>query len=170
MTRIPRGVAPVRRGPGQESVWDYPRPPRVEPSPALVVVRFGGSVVASTQAALRVLETSHPPAWYLPPGAFPEGALRPAEGSSWCEFKGRASYLDVVGGDGRIAPAAAWTYPQPSPGYEGIAGYVSLYPAPMDEVTVDGIVVRAQPGGFYGGWITPDVVGPFKGGPGTSGW
>lgn len=169
MTRLPRGVVPATPGPGQESVWDYPRPPRVEPSDRPVVVRFGG-VVAETRGAFRVLETSHPPAWYLPPDAFAPGVLRPAEGSSWCEFKGRAGYLDVVSPDGRVAPRAAWTYPQPSPGFEVIAGYVSLYPAAMDEVTVAGETVRPQDGGFYGGWITDDVVGPFKGGPGSSGW
>lgn len=150
-------------------MWDYPRPPRVEPSSAHVVVRFGG-VIAETRSALRVLETSHPPTWYLPVESFAEGALRPAEGSSWCEFKGRAAYYDVVGGDGRVAARSAWHYPSPSRGFEVLTGHVALYAAPLDGVTVDGVVVEPQPGGFYGGWVTPDVVGPFKGGPGSNGW
>ena len=165
----PRGVVPEQPGPGQESVWDYPRPPRVEPSTRRVVVRFGG-VVAETSAALRVLETSHPPTWYLPREAFAEGVLRPAEGASWCEFKGRASYADVVAPDGRVAERVAWTYPEPTARYEMLRGHLALYPGRMDEVTIDGVRVEAQPGDFYGGWVTPDVVGPFKGAPGTMGW
>jgi uncharacterized protein (DUF427 family) len=150
-------------------VWDYPRPPRVAPDTRHVVVRFGG-VVAETRSALRVLETSHPPAWYLPRGSFAPGALRPAEGASWCEFKGTAGYEDLVATDGRVAARAAWHYPDPSPGFEGLAGHVALYAGAVDEVTVAGVRVEPQPGGFYGGWVTPDVVGPFKGGPGSSGW
>jgi uncharacterized protein (DUF427 family) len=141
----------------------------VEPSTALVVVRFGG-VIAETRSALRVLETSHPPTWYLPVESFTEGALRPADGSSWCEFKGRAAYHDIVADDGRVARRSAWHYPSPSRGFEVLVGHVALYAAPLDEVTVDGVPVEPQPGGFYGGWVTPDVVGPFKGGPGSTGW
>ncbi len=166
-------TTPARRreepGPGQESVWDYPRPPRVEPTGEHVRVELGGSVVAESTSALRVLETSHPPVYYLPTDAFVDGALGPAEGSSWCEYKGTARYLDVVGGR-RRATRAGWTYPEPSPGFEALQGHVALYPGLMDRVTVDGEEVRPQQGGFYGGWVTDRVVGPFKGGPGTLGW
>ena len=165
----PAGVRPEVARPGQESVWDYPRPPRVEPTGEHVVVRLGGAVVAETRQALRVLETSHPPTYYLPLDAFTPGSLQPGQGSSWCEFKGAATYLDVVAGDVR-AVSAAWTYPRPSPGFELLTDHVALYPGRVDEVTVDGERVRPQAGGFYGGWITDRVVGPFKGGPGTSGW
>ncbi len=159
----------VDPGPGQESVWDYPRPPRLESSAELVEVVLGGALVASTRLAWRVLETSHPPTYYLPRGAFVEGALRPAAGSSLCEWKGQAAYLDVVGGD-RTADAKAWTYPSPTPAFAAIAGHVALYPGEMDECRVDGEVVQPQAGGFYGGWITARVVGPFKGESGTWGW
>jgi uncharacterized protein (DUF427 family) len=160
---------PWPAAPGQESVWDYPRPPRVEASRRLVVVELGGVVVATTARALRVLETSHPPSWYLPTEDFVRGSLETADGSSFCEYKGRASYLDVVGG-GMRASAAAWYYPSPMPGFEGLVDHVALYPGRMDRCTIDGEIVRAQDGGFYGGWVTDDVVGPFKGGPGTVGW
>ena len=150
-------------------MWDYPRPPRVEPSDELVVIRFGGVVVAETRHAARVLETSHPPVYYLPADAFVPGAFESAAGSSWCEFKGTATYLDVVAGD-RRAQRAGWTYRDPSPGFRAIRDYVALYPGRVDEITVDGEVVRPQAGGFYGGWITDRVVGPFKGGPGSAGW
>ncbi len=166
MTSPPRPEVP---GPGQESAWDYPRPPRVEPSDETVEVRLGGRLVARSTRSLRVLETSHPPTYYLPLEDFAEGALRPAPGSSWCEFKGKAAYLDVVGGD-VTARGAAWTYPDPTPGFEPIAGHVAVLPAAMVECTVDGEVVVPQEGGFYGGWITSRVVGPFKGAPGTRGW
>lgn len=152
-----------------ESVWDYPRPPRVEPSHELVEVVLGGVVIASTRASYRVLETSHPPTYYLPPEAFAAGVLRPAEGSSFCEWKGVAAYYDLVAGD-VVAARAAWCYPDPAPGFEAIAGHVAVYPALVDRCTVDGEVVEPQPGGFYGGWITSRVTGPFKGAPGTRGW
>jgi uncharacterized protein (DUF427 family) len=160
---------PERAGPGQESVWDYPRPPRVEPTDELVVIELGGEVVAEARRGYRVLETSHPPGYYLPRGAFRAGALEPAPGSSYCEWKGDAAYLDVVGG-GRRAERAAWHYPQPSAAFRVLRDHVAVYPAAMDRVTVDGEVVRPQEGGFYGGWITARVVGPFKGAPGTWGW
>jgi uncharacterized protein (DUF427 family) len=132
-------------------------------------VRLGGGVVAETREAVRVLETSHPPAYYLPRTAFAPGSLYPADGTSFCEFKGVAHYLTVVGPDA-AAPRAAWYYPAPSPGYEGLLDRVALYPGAMDSVTVDDELVTPQAGGFYGGWITARVVGPFKGEPGTSGW
>jgi uncharacterized protein (DUF427 family) len=135
-----------------------------------VRVELGGVVVVETRRALRVLETSHPPAYYLPRSDFVPGALVDSgAGTTWCEFKGTATYLDVVGGE-RISPRAAWTYREPSPGFEALRGHVALYPGRMDRVTVDGELVRAQDGGFYGGWITDRVVGPFKGGPGSAGW
>jgi uncharacterized protein (DUF427 family) len=155
-----------------ENVWDYPRPPRVEPAGEQVVVVFGGTVVASTSAALRVLETSHPPTYYLPRSAFTPMAVAPTPGArtTFCEFKGVASYGDVHGGDGTVARAAAWWYEDPSPGFEALRGHVALYPGRMERCTVDDEVVEAQEGDFYGGWITSRVHGPFKGGPGTRGW
>jgi len=151
-----------------ESVWDYPRPPRVEPSDELIVVRLGEALVASTRASVRVLETSHPPVYYLPPDAFQPGVLEPSAGSSVCEFKGVASYLAVRVGE-HVLPRAGWTYPEPLPGYEVLADRVALYATELT-CTVDGEPVQPQPGGFYGGWITSRVVGPFKGAPGTRGW
>ena len=161
--------APLPAGPGQESVWDYPRPPRVEPDGRLVVVVLGGVEVCRTRRALRVLETSHAPGWYLPREDWAAGSLEPAPGSSYCEWKGVASYLTVVGGAQR-AERAAWTYPGPVPAYEALRDAVALYPSAVDSCTVDGERVRGQDGGFYGGWITSDVVGPFKGGPGSRYW
>jgi uncharacterized protein (DUF427 family) len=166
MTRRP---VPDTPGEGQESVWDYPRPPRVEPSGESVEVWLGGVRVAASTRSVRVLETSHPPAYYLPADDFAPGALRSTEGSSWCEFKGEAAYFDVIGADA-VAPRAAWTYPRPSRGFEALDGLVAVMPGAMDRCTVDGEVVRPQSGGFYGGWITARVVGPFKGGPGSWGW
>jgi uncharacterized protein (DUF427 family) len=150
-------------------VWDYPRPPRVEPSRESVEVVLGGVVVARSSSTLRVLETSHPPTYYLPGSDFEPGALRPVRGSTVCEFKGAAAYFDVVGGT-RTAARAAWTYPRPLPGFESLLDHVAVMPGLVDRCTVDGVVVEPQAGGFYGGWITPRVVGPFKGGPGTTGW
>lgn len=155
--------------PGQESVWDYPRPPRLEPVSGRVTIRLGGQLIADTMDAVRVLETSHPPVYYLPIADFAPGALVDADGSSFCEFKGRARYLDVRGG-GAERPAAAWNYPAPTPGFAPLVDRVAVYAAPMDECTVNGEVVTPQPGGFYGGWVTRSVVGPFKGVPGSMGW
>ena len=154
-----------------ESVWDYPRPPRVEPSNKRVRVVLGGAVIADTTRAHRVLETSHPPVYYVPLEDVAPGSLEPSRGrGSFCEWKGAASYFDVIGGDGRRVERAAWTYADPAPGFEMIRDAVAFYPGPMDECTLDGELVEAQEGGFYGGWITSEVVGPFKGGRGTSGW
>lgn len=155
--------------PGQESVWDYPRPPRVEPTTELVEVVLDGQVVARTTEALRVLETSHPPTYYLPRAAYAEGVLEPVSGSSFCEWKGHAAYFNLVAG-ARRASRAGWTYPSPSPGFEAIRDHVAVMPALVDECRVDGERVQPQAGGFYGGWITSRVRGPFKGEPGTSHW
>ncbi|GAA1937813.1 DUF427 domain-containing protein [Microbacterium aoyamense] len=155
--------------PGQESVWDYPRPPRVEHVSKRVSMELGGEVIVDTDDVVRVLETSHPPVYYVPIDAFAPGALTPGEGSSFCEFKGGARYFDVHGGD-EHRPRAGWTYPHPSPGYEVLAGRVAVYAGVMDRCTLDDVVVVPQPGGFYGGWITPEIVGPFKGVPGSMGW
>ncbi len=162
----PKRIAP---GPGEESVWDYPRPPRVEPVHARVTIELGGRLIADTTRAVRVLETSHPPAYYLPQEDFVDGALQPVDGSTFCEFKGRAAYFDIVAG-GATASRAGWTYPEPSRGFAELAGMVSVYPGRMDRCTVDGEVVQAQEGDFYGGWITKAIVGPFKGAAGTWGW
>ena len=164
-----RRPQPVIPGPGQESVWDYPRPPRVEPVAERVTIRLGGALIADTGNALRVLETSHPPVYYLPIDDFVPGALADAPGSSFCEFKGAARYFDVHGG-GVVREGAAWNYPDPAPGFETLVDRVAVYAGPMDECTVGGEVVVPQPGGFYGGWVTSSVVGPFKGGPGSLGW
>ncbi|MCT9820957.1 DUF427 domain-containing protein [Microbacterium sp. W1N] len=158
---------PVRAG--QESVWDYPRPPRVERVAARVTVDLGGQRIVDTDDVVRVLETSHPPVYYLPVDAFVAGALRPAAGSSWCEFKGQASYFDVVGGAVE-RPKAAWGYPSPSAGYADLIGRVAVYAGPMDACTLAGETVTPQPGGFYGGWVSAAIAGPFKGGPGSMGW
>ncbi|HEV7203998.1 MAG TPA: DUF427 domain-containing protein [Jatrophihabitans sp.] len=152
-------------GPGQESVWDYPRPPACVPSERHVVVRVGDTVVADTRAAFRVLETSHPPTWYIPRGDVVEAAIAPSRTrSTWCEWKGAATYWDVLGIEG-----AAWSYERPTPGFTAIAGHLTFYPSRF-ACYVDDERVRPQEGGFYGGWITSDVVGPFKGGEGTWGW
>ncbi|WP_232057627.1 DUF427 domain-containing protein [Agromyces terreus] len=154
---------------GQESVWDYPRPPRVETVDAEVSITLDGQVVVQTYDVVRVLETSHPPVYYLPIAAFTAGSLLPAQGSSFCEFKGAARYYDLVAG-ARTAARAGWEYPSPAPGYEVLAGRIAVYAGLVDRCMVDGEVVVPQPGGFYGGWITSTVVGPFKGVPGSSGW
>jgi uncharacterized protein (DUF427 family) len=153
-------------GPGQESVWDYPRPPAVVPDARPVEVRDGGGrLVARAERTVRVLETSQPPAFYLPPASVVEGALVAVPGSSHCEWKGQAEYLALAG----TATPVGWRYPAPYEEFAALAGWVAFYP---DRVacTVAGERVRPQPGGFYGGWITDDVVGPFKGGPGSSDW
>ena len=164
---LPVTPDPVR--PGQESVWDYPRPPRIEPSTEEIEIRLGGQVIASARSSYRVLETSLPPSYYLPRAAFIDGVLRPVDGTTFCEWKGHASYVDLVAG-GRAAPRAGWTYPTPSRGFEVLVDHVAVMPASVDACLVDGERVVAQPGGFYGGWITSRVAGPFKGGPGSWGW
>jgi len=150
-------------------VWDYPRPPRLERTASHLVVELGGITVADTTAAYRVLETSQPPTYYLPPGDVATEHLSPTTSRTFCEWKGLAHYYTVTVGD-RIAADGAWAYAHPTPGFETIAGYLAFYAQSMDACRVDGEPVEANEGAFYGGWITSRVVGPFKGGPGTAGW
>ncbi|MDO9408268.1 DUF427 domain-containing protein [Patulibacter sp.] len=152
-----------------ENVWDYPRPPRLEPVGRRVRIVLGGETIVDTDEALRVLETSHPPTVYVPPGAFADGVLQDADGSSYCEWKGVARYHDLTAG-GRTADRAGWSYPRPTKGFLDLRDHVSVYPSRMDACWLDDERVQAQEGDFYGGWITEDLVGPFKGGPGTRGW
>jgi uncharacterized protein (DUF427 family) len=155
--------------PGQESVWDYPRPPRLELTSAHIEIIYHQITIADSTKAYRVLETSHPPVYYLPPEDIAKQYLTPARGQSVCEWKGVAQYYDLTVKD-QTAPKVAWYYPQPTPDFQGIANYVAFYAGPMDGCYVDGEKVVPQPGGFYGGWITSNIVGPFKGEPGTWGW
>lgn len=159
----------IEPGPGQESVWDYPRPPRLERTERRIRVVHAGATIADTTAAWRVLETSQPPAFYLPPDDVDLGHLRPASGRSLCEWKGVAAYFDVVVGSA-VAPGAAWSYPAPTPGFEPITDHLAFYPQRVDACFVDDEQVDPNEGEFYGGWVTSAVVGPFKGGPGSLGW
>jgi len=159
----------VEPGPNQESVWDYPRPPHLEPTEASIRIVFNDTTIADTTRAYRVLETSHPPVYYLPPGDIAEGVLEKTARTSHCEFKGQAHYFNVVV-DAKRAEQAAWAYPSPTSRFRDIAGYVAFYAHQMDACYVDDEAVQPQPGSFYGGWVTSRVVGPFKGGPGTIGW
>ena len=151
-----------------ESVWDYPRPPRIEPGRRRVRIVHAGIVIADSTAAMRVLETSHPPGIYVPPSDV-TATLEPSPTVTWCEFKGRAAYWTLRAGGDEVVDAA-WSYPDPAGGYEAIAGYLSFYPGRIDEAWLDDERVRVQEGSFYGGWITDDIEGPFKGAPGTLGW
>ena len=159
----------VEPGPGQESVWDYPRPPAVEQSSQHIRIVFNGEVNADTHHAVRVLETSHPPVYYIPPADIKTEYLLPTTRHTVCEFKGQASYYSLNVG-GKTALYAAWYYPRPEPAYQSITNYVAFYPSKVDACYVDDEPVQAQEGDFYGGWITHDIVGPFKGGAGTMGW
>lgn len=150
-----------------ESVWDYPRPPRVDDDNRLVVVKHGSVVIAETRSARRVLETSHPPVFYISPADVNMALLRPNSKRTFCEFKGYAGYWDIVA-EPKLT-AVAWSYPDPTSGYESLTDWLAFYPSKLD-CFVDGERVKAQDGAFYGGWITEDIEGPFKGGPGTSGW
>lgn len=161
--------APDPVGPGQESVWDYPRPPSVRQCDRSIRVVLGGETICETSSSWQVLETSHPPTYYLPLSAFVAGSLRPADGSSYCEPKGQAAYFDLVARN-RIAHRAAWYYPSPEPAFSMLTDHLALYAGMTDACYVDDERVVAQPGSFFGGWITSEIVGPFKGYPGTSGW
>jgi len=155
--------------PGQESVWAYPRPPIAEPTSAHLAIHHAGVVVAETRRAIRTLETSHPPTYYIPVDDISPNVLRRAAGASFCEWKGDAIYWDVVLGALSL-PGVGWSYPNPTSPFAALRDYIAFYPAPFDRCTVDGATVTPQPGGFYGGWITPTVAGPFKGVPGSRFW
>ncbi len=161
----PRPVVPQ---PGQESVWDYPRPPRCEPTARHLQVFYEGVLVAATRRGYRVLETSHPPVYYFPPADVRMDCLRRSDRPpSFCEWKGVAIYYDLI--SPVTQTGVAWAYPDPTPDFAVLRGCLAFYPQGAT-CLVDGVPVQPQPGRFYGGWITPDVVGPFKGEPGTAGW
>ncbi len=162
----PERVSPQ---PGQESVWDYPRPPRLEPSAKQVKIIVNGVTLADSQRSQRLLETSHPPVYYLPLSDIQTQYLTPSTRHSYCEWKGEASYYHLKIGDRQIENAG-WYYPFPTQTFADIKDFVAFYPSKMDTCYLDGELVTAQPGDFYGGWITPNIVGPFKGGMGTWGW
>ena len=155
--------------PGQRSVWDFPRPAIAERCTAHVAIELAGYVIADTRLSIRTLETSHPPSYYFPPDSIAQGVLRRAGGTSFCEWKGSAVYWDVVIGD-RVLPRVGWSYPEPTPRFAMLCDHIAFYAAPFDRCSVNGETVIAQPGDFYGGWITPDLAGPFKGVPGSMGW
>lgn len=159
---------PLPAGPGQESVWQYPRPPAIEPTSALLRVELGGVLVGETRHAYRVLETSHPPSYYLPPGDCAMELFAPAAARSVCEWKGAAVYWTVTAGDA-VAERAAWSYPGPTERFTALRDHLAFYPSVFD-CSVDGERVVPQPGGFYGGWVTSTIVGPVKGPPGTEWW
>lgn len=156
-------------GPGQESVWEYPRPPRLEPTARRIRIVHAGRVIADSGDALRLLETSHPPSYYIPPGDIDMTLLRPGLGSSFCEWKGNAVYWNVIAGDTPL-PAVGWSYPQPFAAYIALRDHIAFYAAPFDACYVDDEKVGPQPGGFYGGWVTADLAGPFKGVDGSRFW
>ncbi len=156
--------------PGQESVWDYPRPPKVEPfENHRIAIEFAARTLADTTRAIKLMETSHPPGYYIPAEDIDMHALVPSTYRTVCEFKGTAHFYSIVMGN-RVEHNAAWEYPDPLPGYEMLRGHIAFYPQQIDAASIDGEVVRPQEGRFYGGWITDDIVGPFKGGRGTLGW
>jgi uncharacterized protein (DUF427 family) len=163
------GAENHRDAEGFESVWDYPRPPRVEDSPRHIRVIFNGLTIADSKRTKRVLETSHPPTYYLPPEDVRTEYFIPSPRRTVCEWKGQAVYYDITVGE-RTVENAAWSYPEPTTAFESIRGYIAIYPHEMDSCLVDGERAEPQPGGFYGGWVTSDLVGPFKGGRGTLGW
>lgn len=156
-------------GPDQESVWDYPRPPRVEPITARLVVYFANSVVGDTRRAFRVLETASAPTYYFPPDDVDRSGWRPTDRRTICEWKGEASYAHIYAGS-QHAVEAVWWYEEPWHGFERIAGWPSFHPARVGRCEIDGVIATPQPGGLYGGWVTPELAGPIKGAPGTSSW
>ncbi len=163
-------IKPIPPGPGQESVWDYPRPPRLEPVSEHIRIAHQGVILADTNRAYRVLETSHPPVYYLPPEDVKMEYFHKQErGMSFCEFKGRAIYYTIQL-SGTSIPQAVWAYPDPSKNFLPIKDYLAFYPSKVDECYIGDERVQAQEGDFYGGWITSKIVGPFKGGAGTWGW
>ena len=156
-------------GPGQTSVWTFPRPAIAEACAARVTIEHRGVIIADTMASVRTLETSHPPSFYIPPSAIAPGILRLAEGSSFCEWKGVATYWDLLIGD-LVLSRVGWSYADPSPGFRSLRDYIAFYAGAFDRCAVDDEKVTPQPGGFYGGWITNALAGPFKGVPGSQGW
>lgn len=159
----------IEPGPDQESAWDYPRPPALVRSTRRVRVEFAGRIIADTREAFRVLETSHPPTWYLPPQNVDESVLVPSDHTTFCEWKGQAHYYSLEKGN-EFSLDAAWFYPEPMPRFAPIGNYLAFYPSKVDACWLDDERVVAQEGDFYGGWISSDVVGPFKGAPGSQGW
>ena len=159
----------IKPGPGQESVWDYPRPPRLEDCTKRIRVIADGVVIADSTKTKRVLETSHPPVYYIPPHDIEMEYMMSTDGGSFCEWKGEARYYSIVVA-GKTIEKAAWYYPNPSSRFATLEGYVAFYPSKVEACLVDEEKVAAQEGDFYGGWITSDIVGPFKGAPGTYGW
>lgn len=169
--RIPRGVVPESVGPGEESVWDYPRPPRVEAFHGEVRVEARGKTLARSSRAVRVLETSHPPAYYIPSDDVDMTRLVENDLVTGCEFKGRASYFDLCPeGENPSVRNVAWTYRNPQAGFEALRDTLCFYPSRVDACYVNGERVTPQEGDFYGGWVTSTIRGPFKGAPGTFGW
>ena len=162
-------LSAVADGRRTESVWDYPRPPALERCGRRVRIELGGVTIADSAAALRVLETSHPPTIYIPPADVAPGCIEAGAGSSFCEWKGLASYVDVVAGDRREA-RAGWTYRAPVREYAALCDHLAFYPSRMDACWLDDERVQPQAGDFYGGWVTADLRGPFKGAAGTAGW
>ncbi|OYW07627.1 MAG: hypothetical protein B7Z53_05935 [Rhodospirillales bacterium 12-71-4] len=160
---------PFEEQAAMENVWDDPRPPALEPVAKSSRIEFAGRTIAATEAAFRVLETSHPPVYYLPRDAFIGCTLEPAPGRSVCEWKGAALYWSIRVGD-HVAERAAWSYPDPAPAFAAIRDHLAVYAGAMEGCFVGDEAVTPQPGGFYGGWITRDLKGPFKGGPGSMGW
>lgn len=159
----------IEPGEGQESVWDYPRPPRVEDTEKHIEVFFNDILIADSTDVKRVLETSSPPVYYIPTEDIEMKYFLKSERRSFCEWKGAASYYSIKVHD-KTVHDAAWYYPNPTPSFESIRNYVAIYAENMDTCFVDGEIVQSQAGNFYGGWITSDIVGPFKGEPGTEGW
>ena len=155
-------------GPGQTSVWDFPRPPRLAPEPREVRIVWGKVLVACTHRAVRVLETAHPPTYYIPWVDVVQGLLQPAPGGSFCEWKGPARYWSLVDGERRL-PSHAWSYPQPLADAKAVAHCVAFFARALT-CSVGGLQATPQPGNFYGGWVTPDLAGPFKGEPGSENW
>ncbi|MEH2265916.1 DUF427 domain-containing protein [Nostoc sp.] len=160
---------PIVPEPGQESVWDYPRPARLEDSNKSIRIIVNSIVLAETSKAKRVIETSHPPSYYLPSEDIKLEYLIETPKKTWCEWKGKCQYYDISVGD-RYINNAVWRYFDPSPDFVTIQEYYAFYPSLMDACYVNDELVMSQPGDFYGGWITTDIVGPFKGNPGTMGW
>ncbi len=164
-----RRPKPQPAEPGQESVWDYPRPPALVSSDELVRVWLDEMLIAETRAAKRILETAHAPAYYLPREDVRMDLIAANPRRSWCEFKGQAHYGDVDNGTQQVREAC-WWYPDPSPGYQPLAGMISFYPQRMTRCEVDGETVTPLPSNFYGDWPTSKIAGPYKGAPGTEGW